>query len=135
VTVDEEVDFRALHTYAWTPGWGTFHPSLDTHIVAAIDRELSSLGLTRQVSEPSDVLVTYGTVRRINIDVNGKRPGTPGVCPEYPVRTLVVVMMDPFSRRELFREHATMTVDLETAEVDAIVARMFAHYPTRCEVE
>jgi len=135
VTADKDIDFEALHTYAWTPGWGTFNPSLDTHIVAAIDRELSSLGLTRHVSGPADVLVTYGTVQRTNVDVHAKRTGTPRVYPEYPVGTLVVVMRDPFNRRELFRARATMPVDMDTAqlgvEIDAIVAQMFAHYPTR----
>jgi hypothetical protein len=135
VTVDKDVDFTALHTYAWAPGWSTFNSDVDAHIVAAIDRELSSLGLMRQVSGPSDVLVTYGTVRRTNVDVHAKRSGSPRVYPEYAVGTLVVVMREPGSRRELFRARAMMPVDLDmpqlAAEIDAIVARMFAHYPTR----
>ena len=135
VAADKDVDFSALHTYAWTPGWGTLNPRLDEQIVTAIDRELSALGLTRHVTGPADVLVTYGTVRRTNVDVHAKRSGTPRVYPEYPVGTLVVVTMDPFSRRELFRARATMPVDIDSAQlaaaIDTIVAQVFARYPTR----
>jgi hypothetical protein len=136
VTMDKDINFGELHTYAWMPSWGTFNHSLDTHIVAAIDRELASLGMTRQVNQSSsDVLVTYGTVRRTNVDVSAKRMSEPGAYPEYPVGTLVVVMRQPSSRRELFRARATVPVDIDAAQlveaIDAIVTRMFAHYPTR----
>jgi hypothetical protein len=134
VTVDKHTDFAALHTYAWTPGWGAFNQDLDTHIVAAIDRELTSLGLTRLAGAPSDMLVTYGTVRRTNVDVSAKRKGKP-VYPEYPVGTLVVLLRESLGHREVFRARAELRVDIDTAQlgeqIDAIVARMFARYPTR----
>jgi hypothetical protein len=134
VTVDKHIDFAALHTYAWTPGWGVFNQDLDTHIVAAIDRELTSLGLTRLAGEPSDLLITYGTVRRTNVDVSAKRKGKPEY-PEYPVGTLVVLMRESLGHHEVFRARAELRVDIDTAQlgeqIDAIVARMFAQYPTR----
>jgi hypothetical protein len=134
VTVDEHTNFAALHTYSWTPGWGAFNQDLDTHIVAAIDRELTSLGLTRLAGAPSDMLVTYGTVRRTNVDVSAKRRGKP-VYPEYPVGTLVVVLRESLEHREVFRARAELRVNIDTAQlgeqIDVIVARMFARYPTR----
>ena len=134
VTVDKNINFAVLHTYAWTPGWGAFNQDLDTHIVAAIDRELTSLGLTRLAGEPSDLLITYGTVRRTNVDVSAKRKGKPEY-PEYPVGTLVVLMRESLGHHEVFRARAELRVDIDTAQlgeqIDAIVARMFAQYPTR----
>lgn len=135
VNVDKHTNFAALHTYAWTPGWGSFNQSVDTRIVAAIDRELTSLGLTRQPGAPADVRVTYGIVQRTNVDLHTRKRGTPGVYAEYPVGTLVVLLRDPVGRRELFRARAELRVDIDTAQlgeqVDAVVARMFARYPTR----
>jgi hypothetical protein len=134
VTVDKHTNFAALHTYAWTPGSGAFNQDLDTHIVAAIDRELRALGLTRLAGAPSDMLVTYGTVRRTNVDVSAKRKGKP-VYPEYPVGTLVVLLRESLEHREVFRARAELRVNIDTAQlgeqIDAIVARMFARYPTR----
>jgi hypothetical protein len=134
VTVDKHTDFTALHTYAWAPGWGAFNQDLDTHVVAAIDRELTSLGLTRQAGAPSDMLVTYGTVRRTNVDVHAKRKGNLSY-PEYPVGTLIVLLREAVERREIFCARAEVRVDIDTAQlgerIDVIVARMFARYPTR----
>jgi len=49
--------------------------------------------------------------------------------------TLVVLLLEPSSRRELFRARVEMPVDMEQAQLegqlDMIVHRMFAHYPTR----
>jgi uncharacterized protein DUF4136 len=134
VTVDKDTNFAALHTYAWTSGWIFFSQSLDEQIVAAIDRELTSLGLTKQEGQPCDVLVTYGAVLRTNVDVSAKRRGNL-VYPEYPIGTLVVLMVEPFSRRELLRARVEVPVDAEMAQleqqIDRIVRRIFKHYPTR----
>src|SRR5262245_38095656 len=45
VRVDKHTDFSALRTYAWTRGFASLDPELDAFIVAAIDRELASVGL------------------------------------------------------------------------------------------
>jgi len=135
VNVDKHTDFAALHTYALTPGWSSFNQHVDAQIATAIERELISLGLTRQPRAAADVVVTYGTVRRTNVDVNRKRKTKPGVYAEYPVATLVVLLREPVGRRELFRARAELRVDIDTAhlgeQIDAIVARMFARYPAR----
>jgi hypothetical protein len=135
VKADDHVDFAALHTYAWTSGWEMFDPTIDRHIVVAVDRELASLGLVRRQGPPCDVLVAYGALRRTDVDthtrVDGK--GTPFV--EHPVGTLVVRMLEPGSRREWLRARADVPADEERgsldAQVDDIVRRMFRRYPTR----
>jgi hypothetical protein len=135
VTVDKNTDFSALHTYAWTRGWASFDPRIDAHIVEVVDRELASLGLVRQDTPPVDMLVSYGTVQRSDVDVSARRGRNSGVYPEYPVGTLVVLLREPHSRRELLRARAEVPVDIGVPQleerVDAIVARIFAHYPTR----
>ena len=134
VRADKQVNFAALHSYAWAPRWTAFAPAVDERIVAAINRELTSLGLTRRIGPPVDVLVGYGSVPRTNVDLDGA-VGTSGRYPEYPVGTLVVVLMEPGSRREWFRARAVAPVDPDPTHVDQaidmIISRIFAHYPTR----
>jgi len=135
VTVDKHTDFSALHTYAWTRRLASLDPEFDAHIVEAIDRELAGVGLVRQDREPADVVVSYGTVRRNDVDVSGKRDRDSGTYPEYSTGTFVVLMREAYSRRELFRARAKVPIDVDIAQlerqIDDIVARMFAHYPTR----
>jgi Domain of unknown function (DUF4136) len=135
VTVDKNTDFSALHTYAWTRGLASLDPAFDAHITEAIDRELGSVGLIRQGSEPADVVVSYGVVRRSDVDVSAKRDRDSGTYPEYSTGTFVVLMREASSRRELFRARAKVPIDVDIAQIerhiDEIVARMFAHYPTR----
>ena len=133
--VDKDTNFDALRTYAWTPGWATFDPGLDGHIVAAVDRELASVGLIQRGAGQSDVLVTYGALRRTNVDVHGKADRRSGAYPEYPAGTLIILMLEPGSRRELFRARVVMPVDMDQQQledqIDMIVHRVFVHYPTR----
>jgi hypothetical protein len=135
VTVDKHTDFSALHTYAWTRGFASLDPELDAFIVAAIDRELASAGLIRQETEPADVVVSYGTVRRSDIDVSAKRDRDSGVYPEYSTGTFVVLIREAYSRRELLRARAEVPIDVDITQleeqIDTIIARIFSHYPTR----
>ena len=135
VRVDKNTNFSALHTYAWTRGFASLDPELDAFIVAAIDRELASVGLIRHETEPADVVVSYGTVRRSDIDVSAKRDRGSGVYPEYSTGTFNVLIREAFSRRELLRARAEVPLDVDSAQleahIEAIIVRIFAHYPTR----
>src|SRR5690349_21243441 len=99
VTFDKHTDFSALHTYAWTRGLASLDPNFDAHIVEAIDGELASVGLIRKDSEPADVVVSYGTVGRSDVDVSAKRDRSSGTYPEYPTGTFVVLIREASSRR------------------------------------
>src|SRR6185503_17007887 len=109
VKADKHTDFRTLHSYAWTNGWAAFDRVLDRHIVAAIDAELASLGFVKRGEESCDVVVTYGALRRTDVDLHAHR-SPDGTYPEYPVET--------------------DTAHLEQ-QIDTVVAQMFADYPTR----
>jgi hypothetical protein len=135
VKADKHTDFRALHSYAWTPGWASFDRALDRHIVTAVDAELAGLGLVKRAAEPCDVIVTYGALRRTDVDVSSGRPHHEGTYPEFAVGTLVVLMMQPGTRRELLRARVDVPLETDTPhleqQIDTIVAEMFADYPTR----
>jgi hypothetical protein len=136
VTVEAEkgVDFAAFKTYTWTPGQPSAIPSADAAIVAAVDRELGSLGMTKAASGPGDVLVSYFSITRTDVDLKA-RPDSKGIRPQYSVGTLMVALLEPASRRRLLR--LRMDTPLDTApdkleaEINSGVAAMFQKYPTR----
>jgi hypothetical protein len=134
VTVSKNVDAAKFKTYSWTKGGPSPVKSVDGQIVAAVDNELKGLGLTRAASGPGDVLVTYYTLRRTDVDLKGKQDAA-GALPQYPVGTLLVAMLDPQSRRRLVQLRTDKPIDLDPAKAESIinaaVAELFAKYPTR----
>jgi Domain of unknown function (DUF4136) len=133
VTVDKSADFSTIHTYAWTTGWSSHAPDVDRHIHAAIDRELQAVGLARVDAGESDVQVTYASLSRVDVDLHSKMDPVTKMRREYPVGSLVVMLLEPQTRRELFKARADKPLDTGTIEsiVDGIVAEMFAKYPGR----
>src|SRR3954465_2362150 len=103
VKVDDKTDFAALKTYKWEHGWQTYDKRVHQGILAAVDRELAAAGLTKKASGPADLLVTYASLRRIAGDLNAKPAAGDGTHPQYDVGTLVVLLLEPGSRKELFR--------------------------------
>ena len=131
--VDKHASFAALKTYVWRPGWSAFSQAIDQQLVTAIDRELAEIGLVKLESEPSDVLITYAAIQRTDVDVKADPLENSLARPEYPVGTLLVVMTQPGTRRELFWVRADVPLasqpSLIEAQIDDVVARMFAEYP------
>jgi len=134
VTVSKNVDPAKFKTYSWTKGGPSPNKTIDSQIVAAVDRELKGLGLTKAASGPGDVLVTYYTIRRTDVDLKAK-PDAAGALPQYPVGSLLVAMLDPGTRRRLVQLRTDKPVDADPAKLEAIinsaVAELFAKYPTR----
>jgi hypothetical protein len=134
VTADKNTDFTKIKSYTWTPGRPSPDKVVDALIVAAVDRELAGVGLTKAASGAGDVQVAYSSVGRTDVDVNA-RPDANGVRPQRSVGTVVVLMLDPSSRRELLRLRADKPVELEAsrreAEINQAVAELFAKYPAR----
>src|SRR5262245_9309504 len=99
VTVEAQktVNYAAFKTYTWTTGRPSPDKTVDDHIKTAVDRELSALGLTKAPAG-ADVLVSYSSVRRTDVDVNAK-PDAKGSRPTHSVGTLVVGLLDPHSRK------------------------------------
>jgi len=135
VTADRKADFSKFRSYSWETLSPSFDKDVNRQIVDAIDRELMSLGLEKRPSAPSDVTVSYGSLQRTGVDVKGKPTNTEGTFPQYHVGSLVVVMREPGTRKELFRGRVDKPIDLDRdklhAAIDEVVAEMFAKYPTR----
>jgi hypothetical protein len=134
VTADRKTDFKAFKSYAWdAAGYPAMDKSVHQQIVDAVDRELKGLGLEKRTSGPADVMLLYGSQRRTDTDTHADAPATN--LPTYAVGTLVVLMREPTSRKEVFRARVDKPIDLAPdkikATIDEVVAEMFAKYPTR----
>jgi len=134
VMPDKATDFTKIKTYVWQPGWDANDKKAHALIVAAVDRELKTLGLEKKTAGPSDVIVKYASLRRIDVDLTAKP------VPEQPRRqidvgSLVVLMLDPASGKELLRARVDKQIELDPNQAEAIVnsavAELFAQYPTR----
>jgi hypothetical protein len=135
VAVDKRADFSRHKTYCWSPGWAVFDRTIDESIVAAVDRELAAVGLAKRDSEPADLVVTYASLRRTDVDLRAKKPPGSLVYPEYPVGTLIVLVREPVTLRELYRARADIKLETDPSKLqgqfDDVVAQMFERYPTR----
>ena len=131
---DKKADFASFKTYAWQRGQASFDKAIDTQIVAAVDDELAKLGLVKGSAGSEDVLVTYASTNRTDVDLKGK-PDAGGVRPKYRVGTLVVAFLNPKTRNRLLRLRVDQPIDAEPdalqATIRAAVTQMFEHYPTR----
>ena len=134
VTADRKADFGAFRSYAWdAAGYPAMDKSVHQQIVDAVDRELKGLGLEKRASGPADLMLLYGAQRRTDTDTHANAPATD--LPTYAVGTLVVLMRESASRKEVFRARVDKPIDLAPdkvkATIDDVVAQMFAKYPTR----
>jgi len=131
---DRKADFSKFKTYTWENGWQAYDKTVHANIRAAVDRQLAAVGLEKRESGPVDLLVTYASLRRVDVDLKAK-PAKDGARPQYDVGTLVVLLLDPGTRNELFRGRVDKPIVLEPEKVqpvvDSAVTEMFAKYPTR----
>ena len=131
---DKKADFASFKTYAWQRGQASFDKAIDSQIVAAVDDELAKLGLAKGTGDAVDVLVTYASTNRTDVDLKSK-PDAAGIRPKYRVGTLVVVFMNPKTRNRLLRLRVDQPIDAEPEALQAtirnVVTQMFEHYPTR----
>ena len=132
---DKQADLTRLTTYAWMSGWTSFVHDVDLQIVTAVDRELANRGFVKLESEPSDMLVTYAAMQRTDVDLKSKRTGDPKLHRSYPVGTLIVLLLEPDTHRELFRARGDAPLATGpaaiAAQIDSLVAQMFERCPSR----
>ena len=132
VTAEKKVDFGSFRTYTWRRAQPSWDKTVDAQIVAAIDREMSALGMTMVASAP-DVFVGYGSLSRTDVDLKGKEDAK-GLLPQYWVGTLVVTFHNS-GNREVLKMRVDMPIDTKPDELEGsinkAVAMMFAEYPTR----
>ena len=135
VKADSKTEFGKFKTYTWEHGWQTYDKRVHQGILTAVDRELAAVGLTKKESGPADLLVTYASLRRTDVDLDAKTPAADGTRPQYDVGTLIVLLLEPGSRKEVFRGRVDTPIvvdaDKVIAIVDSTVNEMFAKYPTK----
>jgi hypothetical protein len=134
VTAEKKVDFARFATYSWIDGQPSAIKAVDARVRAAVDRELAALGMKEMTSGSSDVLATYYSSTRTDVEHKAK-PDASGMRPQYWVGTLVVALLDPSTRQRLLRMRADKPIEIEpeklASAIDSAVAALFEKYPTR----
>lgn len=123
-------------TYAFAPGQPSYDKTVDQAIISAIDREMTARGVKKVASGPSDVIVTYLSVRRTDVDLKSTPSAKDGTLREYAVGTLVVSISDPADRqKKFFNGRIDKPLDLDPATyeatINAAVAAIFEKYPRK----
>jgi hypothetical protein len=137
VTVETEkgIDYAKFKTYAWTPGQPSPMKDVDAAIMAAVDKELAGLGMTKVPNAKADVLVSYASLTRADVNVNSRIRDSNEKQTSYSVGTLAVFLLEPASRKRILRLRADQPIESEPSKRDATIAAatqaMFAQYPTR----
>jgi hypothetical protein len=133
-TAEKNVDFSRFKTYSWTQGQPSAVKTIDAQIVAAVDRELAAIGMTKAAGGAADVLATYYSLSRTDVNLKAK-PDAKGALPEYAVGTLVVALLNPADRKRLLRLRVDQPIDVEPdkleASINSAVEALFTKYPTR----
>ena len=135
VTAEKDVDFSRFKTYTWVEGQPSPLKTVHDQVVAAVERELKALGMTKATSGAGDVLVSYHAFSRIDVDVKAK-PDEEGRLPQTPVGTLAVALISPGDdHRRLLVLRAVNPINTDKAKLEVainqMVAELFAQYPTR----
>jgi uncharacterized protein DUF4136 len=135
VEAEKNVDYAKFKTYTWTQGQPSPDKAIDSQIMAAVDRELAGLGMTKATSGAGDIEVAYYSVTRTDVNLKAK-PDAKGLQPEISVGTLMVALLEPGSRKRLLRLRVDKSIDgVERAQservINAAVTEMFEQYPTR----
>jgi hypothetical protein len=134
VKVANAAALAKARTYSWTVSQPSPVKAINAQIVAAVDRELAAQGFTKAAAGKGDVVVTYASVSRTDVDLKSK-PDASGARRQYSVGTLVVDLRDPSTREPLFRARIDAPIEAEPdkleAAINAAVTEMFEKYPTR----
>ena len=98
--------------------------------MAAVDKELATVGLQPSSSGPGDVLVTYYSISRTDVDVKAK-PDEKGLRPEHTVGSLVVALLDPASRKPAVQLRIDKPIERADIEgsINTLVPELFTKYP------
>ncbi len=141
VQVDKGVDFTAFRTYSYEAGYPAMVKEVDARIVADIEAQLAALGLTRAASGPGDVVVSYFSVMRTDVDLasfdaRAPQAGTERKAAEtFKVGTLVMNVKAASTGKVAWRAkiEGVLTGDTaaQLAVIDGAVASVFNVYPTR----
>ena len=152
---DKSVDFSTFKTFAFDEKEGARNPFVNTLIVQAVERELTSRGLTKVSSDP-DVKVVYlaATVPNLQVQsvpfyhvVNPAYSGMVGSATmnmwDVTTGTLVIDLWDRKSDRVVFRgtvtdvlqrapsADASADAKMVSKPINKGVAKIFKKYPVK----
>ena len=134
VNAEKNVDFSKFKTYSWVPGQPSADKTINAQIMAAVDKELAGVGMTKADGGAGDVTVSYYSLTRTDVDLNAKA-NAQGVSPQYTVGSLMVALLEKGTGKRLLRLRADKKISAEPAKLEAAineaVAEMFTKYPTR----
>ncbi len=138
---DPEVDFGALHTYAWRPGPQLGDPRVDHSLLEnrvhrAVNRVLATKGYQHKGTGVPDFYVSYIAAIQSKLDVRilndyyGYRPGwgtyqRDTYVREYDEGSLILDISDPTSSNLMWRGSAAAEIHLSgtPAERQQVVSR------------
>ena len=140
VTVDV-VNAAALskaQTYSYVPGQPAVDKTVNQQIIDALDRELSARAMMKLTAGNPDVVVTYMSLQRTDVDLKSKPSAKDGTLRQYPVGTLVVAILDPVDRqKKLFNVRVDEPLDLDPVKLEATIkaamAAIFEKYPRKAK--
>jgi hypothetical protein len=133
VQADKHTDFSTLRTYSWMDSHPASIPAIDAQIVSAIERELGALGLAKVQPGAADIVATYASITRTDVNTKSK-PIAKDYRPEYSVATLVVSLLEPETLKPLLQMRADRPIASATLDTSADTVReLFRYFPTRRE--
>jgi hypothetical protein len=131
VQANKHTDFSKLRTYAWMDSHPASIPAVDAQIVRAIEQELGALGLTRVPPGTGDVVATYTSITRTDVNTKSK-PIAGDYRPEYSVATLVVSLLEPDTLKPLLQLRVDRPIPGAVLDTSAAaVQQLFRYFPAR----
>ncbi len=138
---DKTVDFAKFKTYSYEKGQPAIRQDVDARIFATIEAQMAALGLTKAMSGPGDVIVTYYSVTRTDVDLatfDKNQPATGKLrtpAQTFSVGTLVVDLKLGESRASAWRAKVEGALKGDAAaqldSIDKAVVAAIDLYPTR----
>jgi hypothetical protein len=145
---DRAADFAKFKTYAWVPATEPPKDELNhRRIVAAIEAQMAAKALTKvAVSAEPDVLMTYRTDMKQDVEVSGYSSGRPGFpfggigsarARRVPVGKLSIEIVNARTRSTVWRSMAARDVDMGATpeerekNITNTVEKMFKNYPPK----
>ena len=133
-----DADLSSRHTYAWEPN-RQMGGNMDASIVgqdihAAVNEALQAHGFRPAAGQPPDVLVGYHVRQQNESEIEGGRWNFQEY--HYTEGTLMVVLIDPESKRFLWRGSAEQLVDPSASgeeqaqDIQNAVQKMFTNFPS-----
>jgi len=134
---DKKATFSGFHTYAWKEGHEALDPAVHELIVQAIDGHMAALGFTKTDAASADVLLTYHSVRRTDVDLKNLPKETRGTT--APTRTVGSMVVELYGRgatskpiwRARTRQYVSEDPTTRSQQVQEAIAALFETYPGR----